>query len=369
MKMRSIVCGLSLLLPVLLMLPEMASALPRYSARSGQSCHLCHVAPAGGGMRTEYGAQFFAGTELARQRLDLGALKMLDSRVSDRVRVGFDFRGMYLQELQDGEPRTGLPKHEAATFFQMQGDIYLQLQLDPRVTVVFEKGLRQSYEAWAQAHVLPWHGSVKLGHFQPFFGWKQVDHETFTRQYTGFGRSDNDTGVEIELHPDQWSLSAALTNDGSGMLDGDRGKALTLRVAWQGEWLGQTLALGMNGRLSDRAPAPSRRIAGLFAAWSLGELAWLGEVDQVEEGGRSGLAFSQELSWRLVQGFEALYAYDFWDPDTDEAGGFDTRHRLALDYIPWPFLAIQPGLALRRHERIGAADEWFIADLQFHLFM
>jgi len=346
-----------------------AAALPRYAARYGQSCHLCHVAPGGGGMRTSYGSQFFAGTELARESLDLDALKMLDPKLSERVKLGFDFRGAYIQEEQSGDPATDLPAHETASFFQMQGDVYLQVQLDPRVTVVFDRGLRGGYEAWALAQILPGRGSLKVGRFQPFFGWRQVDHETFTRAFTGFGQLDQDTGVEVEWHPDHWSLSAALTNDGSGMLDGDRGKALTLRAAWQGRWLGQTLAIGASGRVSDRAPAPSRAVAGVFGAWSRGDWSWLVEADEVVENDVAGLAVSHELAWRPLQGVELLYAYDFWDPDLDLARGVDTRHRLALDYVPWPFLAFQPGVALRRHESGDAADDWIVADVQLHLFM
>lgn len=358
------------LLLLALAVPQAADALPRYAARYGQSCHLCHVAPAGGGMRTSYGSQLFAGTELARESLDLSRLTMLDSKLSERVSVGLDFRGAYIQEDQSGDPETSLASHETSTFFQMQGDLYLELKLHPKLTVVLDKGLSGGGdEAWALAQVLPMKGTVKVGRFQPFFGWKQVDHNTFTRAYTGFSQLDQDTGVEAEIHPDHWSFSLAVTNDGSAPLDGNRGKALTLRAAWQGEWLGQTLALGANGRVSDRAPQPSRTIAGLFAAWAKGDLAWLGEADQVEQGGVTGLAFSQELSWRAVQGVELLYAYDFWDADVDRAQGFDTRHRVALDYIPWTSLAIQPGVALRRHEEAGATDDWIVADLQLYLFM
>ncbi len=56
--------GFALLSLLLVLLPVSAvRALPRFAAQYGQSCHLCHVNPAGGGLRTSFGSQFFTGTE------------------------------------------------------------------------------------------------------------------------------------------------------------------------------------------------------------------------------------------------------------------------------------------------------------------
>lgn len=62
-------------LPVLLLLvaPE-ASALPRYSARYGQDCLLCHQNPTGGGMPAQGNPLTARQMELIRDWIEQGAL-------------------------------------------------------------------------------------------------------------------------------------------------------------------------------------------------------------------------------------------------------------------------------------------------------
>lgn len=359
-------CGL----PVMVLLAAGAvHALPRYAAQYGQSCHLCHVNPAGGGLRTDFGSQFFAGRELSARPLAEDQLRQLSTALGERVNLGFDFRGMAYTESQSETPRTSLARHEQSTFFLMQGDLNLGLRLGPQVEAVLQQSLRGTGEAYALLRVLPWQGTVKAGRFLPFHGWHWVDHQTASRQALGFRPGEVDTGVEAELHPDHWSLSAALGNDNAGMMDAGRGKALTLRACWQGGALGGALSLGADARLSDRAPAPSRTLAGLLASYARGPLTWAAQFDQVREGDLTGLALSQELAWRLRPGLDLLYAHDFSDPDLDHRTGMEQRHRLGLDWIPVPGLALQPALSLWRHQEYSRADDWLLGELQLYLFM
>jgi hypothetical protein len=347
---------------------NIAQALPRYSAKYAQSCFLCHNSPAGGGMRNEYGSQFFAGTELAEKTLDFDKLDLLDSKLSDRVSIGFDFRGVYQQEANSGDPEISLVDHERSTFFQMQGDLYLSFKLDKRFNVVLDKGLSSGYEIWGQAAILPHNGSLRVGRFVPFFGWKSVDHETFTRSRTGMGRDGVDTGVELEFHPQHWSFSLALGNGANSTFDGNKGKSLTSRLAWQSSLGKHNLSLGLNGRVNDVSPAESTTIAGLFGAYNKGAFSWLWEADLVDRKDQ-GLAISNELSYQLKQGLDLVYNSDFWDADIDEKSGFETRQRLSLDYIPYPFFALQPGLSLYQTNDGNNDENWFLMDLQFYFFM
>ena len=357
------------MLSLILALASSALALPRYSAAYGQSCHLCHVDPAGGGMRTSFGSQFFSGIELPAKGLAQEQLELLSPKLSERVEIGLDFRGMLLLESQADEPLTSLAKHERSTFFLMQGDLYLGLKLHEKARVVLEKSLRGEGEGYALLDVLPWHGSVKAGRFHPNYGWRWVDHDMATRRALGFGAGQADTGVELELHPDHYSLSLTVSNDNAGLLDGDRGKAMTVRALWQQEVLGGSLSLGCSGRISDRAPAPSRTLAGLMLGAAKGPLSWTAEVDRFEEAETAGLAFSHELAWKLRPGVDLLYVYDFLDPDLDLKTGSQQRQRAALDWIPVPGIALQPGLSWWKHEEGHGADDWLQADLQLYLFM
>lgn len=354
---------------VLLILVQLAEALPRYSAQVAQSCHLCHVSPTGGGMRTSYGSQFFAGSELAATRMDLSELDMLSPRLSDRVEVGLDFRGMYYAELKPDEMDTALPASEQNSFFQMQGDLYLRFKLMKGVELMLDKGLRNGFEAWALFNQLPMRAQLKAGRFLPAYGWRWADHEMATRKRLGFSQLDSDSGLELEFHPDHWSFSLAVGNGGTAEPDGNAGKAITSRLAWNGMLGGTGLFLGLSARAIDGAPNPSTQLAGVFAGLNLGRLTWTGQADVMERGDVSALATAQEFAWKLRQGHELLLSYDSWDADIDLASGFDSRLRLAWDWIPLPVMGLQPGLARLSHDDGDAEDQWFLFDLQLHLFM
>jgi hypothetical protein len=360
---------LILLLLAIILLPDKVNALPRYAAGYAQSCHLCHVNPAGGGMRNAYGSQFFAGTELASKSMDFSELDKLGSSLHERLDVGLDFRSYYFSEFKPDDPETSLPVSEQNSFFQMQGDLYLRFRLMDGVELVLDKGLRSGYEAWALISGGPMKANLKVGRFLPFFGWRWDDHNFNTRKRMGFSQLDADTGMELEFHPDHWSVSLALSNGQSSEFDTDKGKALTSRVAWNGMLGGLGTTLGANGRLVDRAPGTSTRIGGLFAGLSLGALTWTAEADLRVDGESRGLATAQELAWTLRQGHVLLVSHDSWDPNTAEEGSFESRSRLAWNWTALPVLSAQPGIARYSLDEGASNDSWLTLDLQLHLFM
>ncbi len=357
-----------LLLLMALVTASTALALPRYSAQYGQSCHLCHVNPAGGGLRTAYGSQFFAGSEMAEKVLGMEDMELLSPKLSERVDLGLDLRGMAW--LQQQPEANGAPNRDGSSFFLMQGDLYLGLRISEKVQVVVEQSLRGEGESHALLQVLPWHGSVKVGRFLPNYGWRWADHNTAARQALGYAAGQADTGVEVELHPDHFSLSLAVTNDNSGLMDGDDGKALTARGLWQGQLAGMTLGLGLDGRISDRAPSASRSISGLFAGLSKGPFTWTGQLDRMEEAGHVGIALSHEAAWKLRRGLDLLFAHDFHDQDMNRASGAWTRQRLAMEWTPQPGLALQPALGIREDSAPGLDKARQLqAEIQIHIFM
>jgi hypothetical protein len=182
------------------------------------------------------------------------------------------------------------------------------------------------------------------------------------------GRRGVDTGIEIELGPKNWSYSLSLGNGTDSGFDGNRGKSVTTRLAWQDRVKKNNLSLGLNGRINDASPGESTKIVGLFGAFSRGQVTWLAEADLVENA-NTGLAVSQELSFLFKQGIEIVYNHDFWDPDIKVRSGFETRQRLSLDYIPYHFFSLQPGLAFYRTNDGRSNEDWFLFDLQFYFFM
>ncbi len=100
------------LLPVLGSLSP-ARAEPRFTALYGQDCSLCHVNPAGGGLRTLYASQYLVPEELARPTATEEGLLSLNPEVTPGLTAGVDLRTLIYQQ----EGGTG-------STFSMQGDLW-----------------------------------------------------------------------------------------------------------------------------------------------------------------------------------------------------------------------------------------------------
>jgi hypothetical protein len=96
--------------------------LPRFTAKVEQKCNLCHVSPAGGGMRNSFGSQYFALTELAAHKTPLEEIERFQPQISEILSLGTDFRTQYIYD----------ESAEMSTFFQMEGNLYVSAQLDSR---------------------------------------------------------------------------------------------------------------------------------------------------------------------------------------------------------------------------------------------
>ena len=342
-----------------------AQALPRYGARYEQSCALCHVNPTGGGMRTRYAAEELAPRELSWSPATPGALEALDTRLSKHVTIGADFRELYV---------TSDDPDRQIHFFQMQGDVYLALQLDSTSTLYFDRGLSNTYELFALHYPTPWL-YVKAGRFVPAYGWKFDDHTHSVREDLGFGPPGNsDVGVEIGVSRGPLDLQLGLANGNPGAIqDGDvshsgNGSALYRLRA------GPVMAgIGASG-VYRHAPGGKLDLMGLRGSLSLTNLTWLGEVDRMRRESplspvQVGLSTSHELSWALRQGLEVLATYDFYDPETDLQSGARSRYGAGVFLMPRPYLSIE---ALYRTTRTdpgpALAGDWDEAVAQLHVF-
>ncbi len=383
--------NLVLLLLVCLLLPGLSQALPRFSSQYTQNCHLCHVSPGGGGMRTSYGSQFFAGTELADRAFDFEELGQLETKISERLAVGADFRTLLVHDAAPDLPKAASGADstdglfdswlETSSFVQMQGEFYLQFKLAEGFDMVYEQNLNGAWEAWALASVLPLDGSFRVGRFLPSFGWKFVDHNAFSRSKLGFSarNREQDTGVEFEFHPDGYSASLALSNGSSGIFDTNRQKALTLRLS-HNRFIGNAgVFLGLSARANRITLGPGTEmdhtIIGPFYALNLGRFdlvgeAYLSTLDPVNgPSSTDALVVSQQFSWTFRQGYTAQLAYDFHDADLELKSGSEERLRLALDWIPLPWMALTPGVDTYRHDNGSQSETWLQAGVQLHFFL
>ena len=166
-----------------------AYTIPRYSARYEQDCNLCHMNPTGGGQRTTYSTQYIVPKELALLGLDEETLANIDPQLSKAVTIGADARTMYF--LSDLDETAILETPPSENFFQMQGNLYVNLQMTDRFSLYFHKGLGPSSstpEIFGLGYSLPANGWVTVGRFVPDFGWRTPDHTAFVRHYMASSR-------------------------------------------------------------------------------------------------------------------------------------------------------------------------------------
>ncbi len=342
-----------------------AMALPRYPARYEQKCGLCHVNPTGGGLRGSYATRQLVPDELASTRRGFAAAdSMLPPAWADRVQIGTDFRELFV-----GSDASAAPPH----FFQMQGDLYFDFQLEPRVSLYYDRGISSSYELFGLGYVLP-KLYVKAGRFTPSYGWRFDDHTMYVRRELGFEPPANtDVGLEIGASPGPADLQLGVVNGNrGGTLDNDT------HLAVIGNATGRTRLgpVGVSGGVSGYhrgGESEDFDSGGLYGYLTWNRLTWLGEGDLFWDhlGGTTtaGLVTSHEVSWLLRQGVDLKLTYDFLDPDRDLTTGARTRWGGGAYAMPAPYVTVEGLLRRTTYERGPASsgpDEWETV-LQLHL--
>ena len=159
-----------------------AYTIPRYSARYGQECSLCHMNPTGGGERSLYASQYLVPEEMAVVKLDEEARKKIDPQLSRTITAGVDLRTFFFRSNSE-RPNLAFDTQD---FMQMEGNLYLHLQLDDRFSAYMSRGMSGEYEVFGMGYILPLNGYVKVGRFMPAYGWRFADHTSFVRELMGF---------------------------------------------------------------------------------------------------------------------------------------------------------------------------------------
>jgi len=342
-----------ILAPALALLGGTAEATPRYAMKVGQKCNLCHANPTGGGQRDPYATQFLLPTRLAMQ-LGNEAPEGHDPTLGDNLTVGADLRTFYLRSTATGAPRN---------FVEMQGAVYLRLQLDERFSAYVHqdfgpRGVGEAWEMFGLGYVLPANGYVKVGRFVPAFGWRMTDHRSFTRRelvwLPGFP-PHSDTGIEAGIHPGKFVLNASVVNGAAqSAFDTDEDVAFVGRGEWRGGVGGVNVAVG-GSYFYNSLPSGERHAAGPFAGLHWKGITWLGEFDWTRRRPTVGAPFTgftaaNELAYEVVQGVDVYGTWEFHDPDVDLVTGSVQRVGGGLDALPYPFLALR------------AASHWYVVD-------
>ena len=348
-----------------------AGATPRFAARNGAPCALCHVNPSGGGLRTVYGRTVFERQRLtspwlARAFGEDRSTMTVDPRIGSAIAVGSDLRAGYLYgRAEDGS--TPLD-----SFFLMQADLYVAAELGRHATLYADYGAWGGFEAFALlTHNLRepasggglaeggWSVYLKMGRFLPTYGLRLEEHSTYTREGFGFLSTSRDTGLELGLSRGRFLLQLSYLK--GALTDQNPEGTGYARVEWIPRLGPLKVTVGASASFNDDTmnlnPAIQvplelgmgvhQAAAGAHLGLSLGRFTWLAEADYVRAKSRAdgvrgqALVTWQQLPFLPAQGIELQLAHEYWDPDLDLAMGRYTRAGASVELYPWDYTELK----------------------------
>jgi hypothetical protein len=318
-----------------------ARAEPYLAVQTGFKCVMCHVNPAGGGMRNAFGTAW-ARSELARE-----------------VRRGGDDDGGWTGELNrwlavGGNVRSELgyvdtPGNDAVSEFAIsRATVYAALRAVPNLLTLYldeqvAPGGAIAREAYALLTPANGRYTIKAGKFFLPYNLRLQDDSAFVRQVTGINFDTPDHGVELGLELPRWSAQLAVTNGTAGGGDDDTTKQTSLMASYiRPAWRVGASYNHNNARLGDRA------MHGVFAGLKTGPIAWLAEVDFVTDDETAGKTKRYtsllEGNWLIARGHNLKVSYEYFDPDDDVDENERERYSVVWEMSPMQMLQARVGL-------------------------
>jgi hypothetical protein len=344
-------CVKSLLLVAISLLawshPRVALAEPYLAIQQGYKCVQCHVNPTGGGLRNTFGL-VFAENALPMTTLPAGSPVWLGEVVKDIVRIGGDLRAQYF-DLETPHSRS----HNGFQLEQLR--LYGDLTVIPNLLGIYvdeqvAPGGATNMEAYARiGNQADWY--IKAGQFYLPFGFRLQDQSAYVRQATQINMNQPDTGVEFGLERGQWSAELDVTNGFDASSKSAHYQVLGNVVHTQSSW-----RAGASAAFT-QAPAGDRIMGGLFAGLRTGPVAWLAEVDLInQESSVAGVKNQTmipallEADWGFHRGNNLKLTYEYYDPDRRTPYNLQQRFSLVYELTPFPFLQFRAGL--RRYDAV-----------------
>lgn len=349
-------------LAAVILFAAISFSLPRFTAQVEQKCNLCHISPTGGGMRNSFGSQFFALTEMAAHKTPLEDIDKFQPQISNILSLGGDLRTIYLED-----------EHiHQSSFFQMEGNLYVNAQLNKEFSFALDKGIYNGFEIFGMGYVLPFQGYFRVGKFQPAYGWRFADHTSFVREKMLWPAGSTDTGIEFGIYPQDVSANVGFFNGADAMLDNDKKKVVATRLEYRHNIKGVGFGVGGSFWLNNHVDG-NIKMYGPFGYLDLFQkkLIYLGEIDWLKDetllSDITSEATTHKLNYLLGRGLWFTATYDFYDPDINLKTGKTSRYGLGIDYFPYGFLEIEPSIWIY-HDDFSSDNSYTIFNAQFHFF-
>lgn len=367
----------------LLLFIHTTEALPKFSTRQGAKCQSCHINPTGKGMRSTFGATY------GREELTLPTFKdqtdldEFSPSLNDFFTIGMDYRTLFFYQEQNS----------TSSFFQMQGDLYLDLRLNKKFRIYFDKGLYSGFEVFGLAKVLPLDGYIKIGNFVPAYGLKMDDHNLFIRngpyfpinpaiasypQGLGFGQGSEDTGLELGFNPSIFTVNIGLFNGRKGGIAGTGGtKNKTLVVRADMNMQTDLINFNLGGsvyHLPATGTAGKTQLWGGFGVLSIANnFTLLGEIDFIESRNTTlgkqvtGNIFYTEANYIIYEGIDLKLGYEFYDPNIDLADGTVSRITIGAEIFPLTGVEVRPLLRINQETKTEISNNEL--QVMFHFYL
>jgi hypothetical protein len=365
------------LLALLSLAPGFASAEPYLAVRSGSKCIACHVNPAGGGKRNEFGAAF-GQTALVRERLDLKTGVAISSagaaaesalwtgKLNDHVAIGGDLRANAQSVKESG-------RDASFAFNQTRAQLYLELKaIGDRLTFYLDERVAPGAATNRETFAMLWFADrtayFKAGKMFVPFGLRIEDDTAFIRQVTGMTFNSSDDGVEGGLEVGPWSAQVSMTNGQGGAAEISRGKlvggsASFVQRAWR---MGLSVSSNFNG-------AADRRMQSVFGGMQVGSVSALASAvfvtDEATPIGRlrqrAGLV---EANVEVARGQNLKFTYEHHDPNLDVREDQRARYSAVWEFAPFQFtqfrLGARKGDGIPQNKALNASELF----AQWHAF-
>ena len=338
------VCLVAVAALVLLAVSMTAAAEPYLAVRQGLPCSGCHVNPTGGGLRNAAG-NAFAQNELAARRIETGETTWL-GELNRFVSFGGDFRGsLTYTDFPDGED-------EDPAFATDELRAYLDVHVIPdRLSIYFDQKLApggsrnlEAYGRFLFDESKRYY--VKAGQMYLPFGLRLEDDTAFVRQVSGINFDTPDNGVELGLETGPWNAQFAVSNGTAGGEETNSGKQWSLR----GEYVASAWRVGASYNFND-AGDTNRHLAALHGGLRTGPIAWLAEVDYVEDRGLPDGDLRRwvgllEANWMPRRGHNLKVTVETYEPDTDADDDEQDRYSFVYEYMPFQYLQLRGGVRI-----------------------
>jgi hypothetical protein len=319
-----------------------ANAEPYLAAQMGLKCMQCHVNPTGGGLRTVFG-NTFAQTQLAAKKIGSDE-DIWTGQVMKFLSVGGNARANYsFVDVPNQTSTNDFAVEEARAYLDF-GVIpnRLSVYLDQRFAPGNSTNLEANVRYWIRENAI----YVKAGRMYLPFGYRLEDDNAFVRQVSSINMQAPDEGVEFGFETGSWSTQFAISNGTAGAPEIDDGKQIAART----EYASSVWRVGVSA-LSNKTDAGDRVGAGVFGAFRTGPVTFLAEVDYIDDdsigvSGQKLMASLAEANWKVRQGHNLKFSFEWLEPDRDVDEDEQTRASLVYEWSPIQFIQLRGGMRL-----------------------